>query len=415
MPPAAGERDVLLARHREVSESLNRSMLTLLTFCLFCWLTLGSPDRMLVVDDPTIKVPFIDVTLSFFSFLIVGPFLLVVFAIYLHVFFRERMELEAALVDHGGNRRAAMLFNLDSPAARLLTGFVFYWLVPLTLGGIAWKALARPEWGAPMLLLTVTITLALAYVWHVRSSERGNLRRARLLYGGLAVVINVTIGGIFLAFDPTMARRQLDLYRANLQSVWLVGSDLARADLRFANLPQAYLNMADLTGANLTAANLTGANLTAANLTGADLTRANLTGANLRRADLAGANLAVADLTGADLTMADLIGADLTRANLTDTLLSSTRFADQEADPAHALTQAQLDLTWAWADAPPDLGRLNPPLALPEARLCDPALQWAWSVELYKRPRNERSYGPPASCSGAAGAGVAAPSGGAAP
>jgi hypothetical protein len=118
MSSAAGERDDLLGRHREVSESLNRSMLALLTFCLFCWLTLGSPDRMLIVDDPTIKVPFIDVALSFSSFLIVAPFLLVVFAIYLHVFFRERMELEAALVDHGGSRRAATLFNLDSPAAR---------------------------------------------------------------------------------------------------------------------------------------------------------------------------------------------------------------------------------------------------------------------------------------------------------
>jgi len=432
MPPAAGERDILLGRHREVSESLNRTMLALLTFCLFCWLTLGSPDRMLVVDEPTIKVPFIDVTLSFPSFLIVAPFLLIVFAIYLHVFFRERMELEAALVDHGGSRRAAMLFNLDSPAARLLTGFIFYWLVPLTLGGIAWKALALPEWGVPMLLLTVTITFALVYVWHVRSSERGNLRRARVLYGGLTLVINFTIGGIFLAFDPTMVRRQLDLYRANLQSVWLYGSDLAGADLRFASLAQADLASADLTdtdltladltgahlgaaklaGAHLRGANLTGASLIAANLIGANLTLANLTGATLRRADLTGANLAWADLTGANLTLANLTGADLSGANLTDTLLSWTRFADKEADPAHELTQAQLDLTWAWADAPPDLGRLNPPLALPEARLCDPALQTAWLVELDKRPLAERRYGPPARCPGAASAGAAAQSGG---
>jgi hypothetical protein len=44
------EREDRLRRHREVSETLNRTMLALPTFALFCRLTaLGSPDRLLVV------------------------------------------------------------------------------------------------------------------------------------------------------------------------------------------------------------------------------------------------------------------------------------------------------------------------------------------------------------------------------
>lgn len=68
---------------------------------------------------------------------------------------------------------------------------------------------------------------------------------------------------------------------------------------------------ADLWGANLARANLRGANLREADLRGANLTGANLREANLARADLAGANL-----WGANLTRANLAGADLRGANL---------------------------------------------------------------------------------------------------
>jgi hypothetical protein len=63
-------------------------MLSLLGFTLFCLLiTLSTPDSALLVADPTIKMPFADVQVSFQSFLILAPFLLIVVALYLHIFY----------------------------------------------------------------------------------------------------------------------------------------------------------------------------------------------------------------------------------------------------------------------------------------------------------------------------------------
>jgi uncharacterized protein YjbI with pentapeptide repeats len=90
--------------------------------------------------------------------------------------------------------------------------------------------------------------------------------------------------------------------------LWLAGSDLTGADLRWANLSGADLTGANLTNANLCEANLTGANLRAATLTGANLFEANLFEANLYKACLNGTNLTNAKLSGTNLTGADLTG-----------------------------------------------------------------------------------------------------------
>jgi hypothetical protein len=82
------------------------------------------------------------------------------------------------------------------------------------------------------------------------------------------------------------------------------GCNLAKSDLRQADLVGANLQGADLKGADLSRANLRRANLEGANLSGATLLSANLPGANLK-----GADLTDADLTGANLIQADFTGA----------------------------------------------------------------------------------------------------------
>jgi len=56
------------------------------------------------------------------------------------------------------------------------------------------------------------------------------------------------------------------------RSLWLVGVNLTRADLRWADLEGAILHAADLRGADLTGATLYKADLSKANLTGARVT-----------------------------------------------------------------------------------------------------------------------------------------------
>ena len=292
------EREDLLQRHREVSETLRHAMLALLAFSLFCWLTIGVPDRSLVISEPTIKVPFADVPVSFVAFLIVAPLILVVFAIYLHVFEGVRLRTEAELGESPGNRLLATLFNFDHRAARFLTTTIFYWQVPLTLGAITYKALARLEWGVPMLVLTVIVTGILACIRSLRM-QGGALRRTTIgLYLGLIAIMIGVLMTVTLKV-PAAVTRSLNLFLADLSHAWLPSANLRYADLYEANLSDA----------NLQEVNLSGANLSRANLSRANLSGANLSDANLRGAKLSDANLLWADLSRADLTQDQLNGA----------------------------------------------------------------------------------------------------------
>jgi len=90
-----------------------------------------------------------------------------------------------------------------------------------------------------------------------------------------------------------------DLARANLQGVYLYHANLRRADLAWADLKESFVYEADIQNANLQHADLRGA----------DFTRSNLGGANLRGARLEGTNLEEANLSKADLSGTSLSGA----------------------------------------------------------------------------------------------------------
>jgi hypothetical protein len=102
-----------------------------------------------------------------------------------------------------------------------------------------------------------------------------------------------------------------DLARANLRVADLLEKNLARANLAGADLTVALLMRANLQGVNLEGATLSGANLGHARLVDASLTRANLYHAHLASADLGGASLVDANLLFANLDGARLEGTDL--------------------------------------------------------------------------------------------------------
>ncbi len=155
---------------------------------------------------------------------------------------------------------------------------------------------------------------------------------------------------------------------ADLSDTWLGGGDLSDARLHCADLSDARLSDANLSGANLSEAilrrakmlnadlpeailfraKLPGADLTGAKLPHASLTEANLSGAYLRNASLRGAGFAGSKMSGADLSRADLSGARFT---------SLVRHGAKEcrSNPAIGLSQSQLDEACADEGNGPDL------------------------------------------------------------
>lgn len=114
---------------------------------------------------------------------------------------------------------------------------------------------------------------------------------------------------------------QLDLRKADLSGVNMIGAALRNADLGEATLCGTNLSGAILYRATLCEANLKLANLYETKLGETNLQKANLSDANLRRASLKAANLAAANLTRANLAWADLRGANLPEANLSHAVL----------------------------------------------------------------------------------------------
>ena len=135
-----------------------------------------------------------------------------------------------------------------------------------------------------------------------------------------------------------------------LANVSLPNAGLERANLSDADLRWANLSDVDLLEANLSNAYLLGANLSDADLSFADLSAAYLFFANLSDADLIGANL-----SDADLSFADLSDADLREANLSNVSFCHSYVGCAENLTQAQLTQAQIDVAWAWADSTPPI------------------------------------------------------------
>jgi hypothetical protein len=282
MPEAARQsyQGVVQQAHEKFSETIRLAMLSLLGFALFCLLiTFSAPDSALLVADPTIKMPFADVQVSFQSFLILAPFLLIVVTLYLHIFYGYWLDLETDLQhltrscesSESSIERLPTLFSLDHPVPRLLTAFIFYWLVPLVLIVMTWKAAARVEWGVPLVLFTGLVTVVLVFL-QIRRRPASQRQWNRPLWG----VMGLIVGGMaaitvqFMAQLPRQREmvvvpqwlpRPLNIFRADLKEKWL-----ARVNLR-----DAYAELANFQGANLQGANLQSAKLLFANLRGADL------------------------------------------------------------------------------------------------------------------------------------------------
>jgi hypothetical protein len=68
----------LRRQHDEVSRAISKTLLVLVAFSFFCEVLLGTPDASLVGNDARIQLPVAGTAIYFATFLVVGPFLLIV-------------------------------------------------------------------------------------------------------------------------------------------------------------------------------------------------------------------------------------------------------------------------------------------------------------------------------------------------
>ncbi len=298
-------------QHDEASKTIRRTFQGLVALCLFCAVTLaGSPDINLLTPEAIVTLPGLNYPMSFTAFLVIGPVVLTAWGAYLHILWAEHRR---SPVSEEGTAFPT-LFNMPGTAAKVTTGLVFYWLIPLMLAYFAWTALPRLWEGLAATLVAAAVTAALVWLQVRRCpSEWRWLAHPALftLVLGCATVLGLTAWSIIAG--ESFYSRPLQLFKADLQK-----KDLRRANLRGAYLVEARLNGADLSGANLEGANLSRAFLTGADVSRAILEEANLFGANLKEANLREANMGGAKLSGANLSGAILDKADLSGATWTD-------------------------------------------------------------------------------------------------
>jgi hypothetical protein len=306
----------------ETNAQVIRIGLTFLGTAAFCFLSLFSPDSVLLLGgvEKKVNVPFAG-PVSFLGFLVVGPIVLILLRVYLQIYVEhsDRLErLRRSLLPV----RAPTLVPFKNPLIRILGGVTFYLMLPIAMMVFVWKAAVLPIWGSGLLCVAVGVVashwMLAARKDHVIAALFKESQRLRpvvsipyvywrsnaLLSVGAAIVALPLI----LVIGPP--HRKFDLQGLNLAHQPLHGVDFSRADLSYADLSYADLRGANLTRAQLDRANLTGANLTGAKLNNAALYVADLRGANLTRANLTDASLYSADLTGAILTDVDLRKAD---------------------------------------------------------------------------------------------------------
>jgi hypothetical protein len=269
-------------RHEKLLETIRLAMLSLLGFALFCLLiVLSAPDSSLLVADPTVKMPFADVQVSFPYFLILAPFLLIIMTVYLHIFYGYWLDVETDYQHLACSREPSepfiaqvpTLFSLDDPVSRYLTAFIFYWLVPLVLGAMAWKAAVRLTWGLYLVIFTGLVTAMLVFL-QIRRCPTSQRKWNRLYWVMIVLIISCAVALTFPVMVhllgkytarpgdsyPDMSElivvsgwlpRPFNIFRADLKGKWLADVTLRHAYAKLANFQGAHLRAVSLEGVNL--------------------------------------------------------------------------------------------------------------------------------------------------------------------
>lgn len=323
---AFGDTEEWKRQNDEVSNTIRRTVLTLVIYCAFCIIMLGAPDASLLSASENINLPFTDTAVSYQGFLIFAPLILIGLSIFLHVNLRQLNSFDY----HGNKFPLPFIFNQKNTSAIVVSSIIFYWLVPVVLLTFSWKTIPRSGI-TPALLLIFSTVFTSALIW----VQIRRLNRNHKWYFRLRMSLSLILFAAFLAigfkqaldFPQPLYVRPLYLYGVNLEKVDLSSTNLQNADLAKASLNNTDLDNANLQQANLWKAKLNHSYLNNANLTNAYLERAKLNQAEMHatvldHADLSNATLEQVDLTAASLEHARLRQAQLSKADLSQSVLS---------------------------------------------------------------------------------------------
>lgn len=378
-------------QHDEVSMTLRRVMLAIVTYSAFCLVTLFDIDLLLQTKGG-IKLPFVETPIRAINFFYFGPLVLIAIAFYMHIF----VEYWQAMPGPAPNS-LPFIFNMNTPVTRLLTNFLFYWLVPLMLLYFFWSAQPFEDKFPDLLPYLQFLVLIVVLVFVSLGIRRRPLEKRSVIWnvGIWGLLVWVGGSGVFAAGQLTLGWSipvpQLAGTEQQIASAVpgappatppAVGPSVAPPEAARApatetaapvlappipaeqpvpmpptprpkiarQVTQTALGLVlnrrlrlegkDLRKVDLRTFNLVNASLARSNLGGIDLSKRQLMGADLNGADLTGANLVRADLASADLAFAslafaDLRGAILSKANLEAATLEGARMEGARLDGAN--------------------------------------------------------------------------------
>ena len=363
----------LKKRHSDLSNNINRILLTLLSFGFFCALTLNQPDEMVIKNGGKIKIPFVDMQVDFLTFLIIGPIALLGITAYLILFLQDMRQYD----ELPPTEKQAYIFNLDAKPAKLISSIIFFGFTPLILLMFYIKTRVNPSYAAyaGSLMVLTTLTMAVYFFYqHLQKKETAS-----------AIAIIVVCGLLLLPISPLFnlnSRIPICVSGANLANLNLKDFRLAGAQAEKAIFNDSVFYRMELTRfhaphAEFKKANFVGANLDQSDLGSADFEKAILSWSSLKSGMLANVMLKEAEMVDTDLTESVLESANLEKANLSGAIfrmahLNRARFGEADLSEAvlegavligtdlgraRNLTQKQLDMACGDKDTilPPGL------------------------------------------------------------
>ena len=154
------QRENWKQQHNETSQTIHRTMLVLVTFSVFCLMTLGAADIWLLSSTAKIKLPFADTEMTFVAFLLIGPAVLLALTSYLHLFVGYHRVLGVPSKQQG----LPYVFNLQTRMGCFFTQVLFYCLPSVVLFFFSLKAAPRRPEGGLIVMLTALGTLGLTWL-----------------------------------------------------------------------------------------------------------------------------------------------------------------------------------------------------------------------------------------------------------